>query len=173
MTKEAPWFFEVRAEAFVSLVLTKHNDVKVVPDAGPLHDMALDLRVEILKAGKSIARFFYAQLIAYLDLPDMQNVESGVMSHGLTLERNSVEEMVPICVFVIGVRKPEGIYRWSVEPIISDGQASLRECLEAKWQALDEIGADRLIGQVNAWYDARNGGSTPKSQRRHSKTESG
>jgi hypothetical protein len=164
MTKQDPWFFEVRAEAFVSLVLTKHNDVKVVPTAGALQATAINLRVEILnKADKSISRFFYAQLIAYLDLPDMQNVEAGVMSHGLTLKRNPVEELGPICVFVIGVRKPEGIYRWSVEPVVADGQASLRECLKANWQTLDEQGADRLIGQVNAWYDARNGCSTPKS----------
>jgi len=172
MTKQDPWFFEVRAEAFVSLMLTKHNDVKVVPDTGPLHDMALNLRVEILKGGKSISRFFYAQLIAHLDLPDMQNVEAGVRSHGLTLERNAVEELAPICVFVIGVRKPEGIYRWSVEPVIVDGQASLNECSKSNWQTLDEQGADRLISQVNAWYDARNGGSTPKSQCQHSKIES-
>jgi hypothetical protein len=170
MTKAEPWFFEMRAEAFVSLMLTKHNDVKVVPDAGPLHDAGLDLRVEVLKAGKAISRFFYAQLIAYMDLPDMQSVESGVMSHGLTLKRNPVEECVPICVFVIGVRTPEGIYRWSIEPVVADGQASLRECREANWQALDEEGADRLIGQVNAWYDARDGNSTPKARVRHSKT---
>jgi hypothetical protein len=173
MTKQDPWFFEVRAEAFVSLVLTKQNDVRVVPDAGPLGDMALDLRVEILKGGKSISRYFYAQMIPYLDLPDMESVESAVASHGLTLERNPVEEWVPICVFAVGVRKPEGIYRWSLEPVVADGQASLRECPEANWQTLDEQGADRLIAQVNAWYDARNRDSTPKAQRRHSKTESG
>jgi hypothetical protein len=172
MTKEDPWFFEVRAEAFVSLMLTKQNDVKVVPDAGPLHDMALDLRVEILKGGKSKSRFFYAQMVAHLDLPEMRRVELGVMSNGLTLERNPIEKSVPICVFVIGVRKPEGIYRWVVEPVVEDGQASVRECLEANWHTLDEEGADRLIGQVNAWYDALNGRSTPKSQGRHSTTAS-
>ncbi|SRR6266849_5471275 len=172
MTNEDPWFFEVRADAFVSLVLTKRNDVKVVPDAGPLGDMALDLRVEILKGGKSISRFFYAQLVPHLDLPEIQRVELGVMSHGLTLKRNPVEKLVPICVFVVGVRKPEGIYRWSLEPVVENGQASLRECREANWQDLDEQGADRLIGQVNAWYDAVNEGPTSKWQSRHSKTGS-
>jgi hypothetical protein len=155
MIKEAPWFFEVRAEAFVSLVLTKHNDVRVVPDAGPLGDMGLDLRIEILKGGKSLSRVFYAQLVPYLDLPERQTVEERVMSHGVTLKRTPEEEWAPMCVFAIGVRKPEGIYRWSMEPVVADGRASLRECLDANWQPLDEEGADRLIGQVNAWYDAR------------------
>src|SRR5436190_22965343 len=108
MTKEDPWFFEVRATAFVSLVLTKHNKVKVVPCAGLDHYRNIDLRVEILKGGKSTSRFFGAQLVPYLDLPAPQRVELGAVSHN--------PASLPICVFVIGVRKPEGIYRWLVEP---------------------------------------------------------
>ncbi len=167
MAKQDPWFFEERAIAFASLVLTKHNDAAVRPYAG--RDMAIDLLIEVLKDGKSTKRFFGAQLVAYMDLPDVRDADERVLSH---LGRDSFEAMLPICIFVIGVRKPEGIYRWSVGPVVEDGRALLHRDVGANWQALDDAGAAHLIGQVNAWYDALNTNTTSKSRGRHSKTES-
>src|SRR5260370_925311 len=106
MTKQDPWFIEERAFAFASLVLTKRNDVAVRPYAG--RDIAIDLLVEVLKAGKSTMRFFGVQLVAYLDLPTIQNTDERILSH---LGRDPFEGGLPLCVFVIGVRKPEGLYR--------------------------------------------------------------
>jgi hypothetical protein len=177
MSNQDPWFFEVRAEAFVSLVLTKCNDVKILPYAG--HDMGIDLLIDVLKNGKSSKRFFGAQLVPYMDLPSIHSADERVLGHTRNaLRSDSFEAELPICAFVIGVRKPEGIYRWSVEPVVEDGQAVLRPCpvsrrdVEKSWQTLDDAGAARLIGQVNAWYDARNGGSAPRTRGQHSKMES-
>jgi hypothetical protein len=148
-------------------VLSKRNDVKVKPYAG--HDMAIDLLVEVLKQGKPSLRFFGVEMVPYLDLPSLQDADERVSSH---LGRDPFEASLPLCVFVIGVRKPEGIYRWTVEPVIEDGQALLRRNEERDWQALDERGAARLITQVDAWYDAFNGDSSPKSRARRSNTKS-
>src|SRR5881296_3422800 len=104
MTKQDPWFIEERAFAFASLVLTKRNDVVVRAHAGA--DRAIDLLVEVLKDGKSTLRFFGVQLVAYLDLPNIQEGDARVLSH---LPRDPSEARLPLCVFVIGVRKPEGI----------------------------------------------------------------
>jgi hypothetical protein len=174
MTKRESSVFQTAAEAFAALALTKRNDVKVLPYAG--HDMAIDLLVQILKNRRPTLRFFGAQVVPHLDLPDPKTVEAGVFSHAMI--RDPFEDSLPICVFVIGVRKPEGIYRWSVEPVVEDGRAELRhrvvsrQDVMASWHPLDEAGANLLIGQVNDWYDARNGSSAPKSRRRHSKTGS-
>jgi hypothetical protein len=170
MTKQEPWFIEERAFAFASLVLTKHHDVAVRPYAG--HDMAIDLLAEILKGGKSTLRFLGAQLIGYLDLPAIQNVDERVLSH---LGRDPFEAGLPLCVFVIGVRKPEGLYRWVVEPMVADGRAMLQPQVltqrevQVQWQPLDDAGAERLIAQVNAYYDALNAGAPPKPRGRNSK----
>jgi hypothetical protein len=120
MTKQDPWFFEERAMAFASLVLTKHEDVLVRPHAGA--DMGIDLLVEVRTTGKSRRRLFGVQMIPYMDLPDMKNADERVLSH---LGRNSMEADLPLCAFVIGVRKPEGTYRWVVEPVVEDGRAVL------------------------------------------------
>jgi hypothetical protein len=164
MTKQDPWFIEERAVAFASLMLTKHNDAIVRAHADA--DMAIDLLVEVLKEGKSTLRFFGVQLVACMDLPNIESADERVLSH---LPRDSSETTLPLCVFVIGVRKPEGIYRWIVEPVIDDGQALLHRDIAPNWQALDETGVAQLIGQVNAWYDALNGRSTPKTHGRISK----
>jgi hypothetical protein len=146
--------------------------VKVKPYAGT--DRAIDLLVEILKGGKSTLRFFGVQVVGRLDLPNDQGADERILSH---LERDSLETELPIGVFVIGVRELEGIYRWVVEPVVEDGQAVLRPGAKSKrdagagWQTLDEAGVARLIGQVNAWYDARNGGSAPRPRARRSRAE--
>jgi hypothetical protein len=167
MAKQDPWFLEERAFAFASLVLTKRNDVAVRRYTG--RDLAIDLLAEILKDGKSTLRFFGAQVVPYLDLPITQNGGERVLSH---LGRDPFEAGLPLCVFVIGVRKPEGLYRWVVKPVVDNGRALLQRDVEATWQPLDEAGAARLVGQVNAWYDALNGSSPPQTPGRHSKTAS-
>jgi hypothetical protein len=170
MTKQEPWFIEERAFAFASLVLTKRHDVAVRPYAG--HDLAIDLLAEILKDGKSTLRFFGAQLVGSLDLPTIQNADERVLSH---LGRDPFAAGLPLGVFVIGVRKPEGFYRWVVEPLVEDGRAMLQPHVltprevQAKWQPLDEAGAERLIAQVNAYYDALNAEAPPKPRGRNSK----
>ncbi|HEV3446657.1 MAG TPA: hypothetical protein VG099_18585 [Gemmataceae bacterium] len=165
MTNQDSWFIEERAFAFASLVLTKHSDVSVRAHAGA--DMAIDLLVEVLKNGKSTLRFFGVQMVGYIDLPDIRNADERVLAH---LPRQRFESTLPLCVFVIGVRKPEGIYRWYVEPVVRDSRPLLERDVESTWQTLDEAGVARLISQVNAWYDALNEASTPKPPSRPSKT---
>jgi hypothetical protein len=172
MTKQDPWFIEERAFAFASLVLTRRNDVALRPYAG--RDMAIDLLAEILKDGKPTMRFFGAQLVGSLDLPTIPKADERVLSH---LGRDPFEAGLPLCVFVIAVRNPEGLYRWIVEPVLADGRALLQPHApgqrdgQAKWQPLDDTGAARLIAQVNAYYDALTAGSPPKPAARHSRKE--
>lgn len=168
MSKENPWFFDERAVAFAMVVLTKHDNVKARRYAG--RDMNIHLLCEILKDGKSTEpekRYFGVQLIPYMDVPSP--LERPVFSH---LGRDSFEAGLPICAFVIGIRKPEGIFRWVVEPIIEDGKPTLHRDAETDWQPLDEEGVTRLIGQVNAWYDTIQEEAPPKPRGRRTKTKS-
>jgi|SRR6516162_7674679 hypothetical protein len=166
MIKEAPWFIYERAIAFASLVLTKCKGVTVRAHNGS--DMAIDLLVEVSKDGKSALRFFGVQLAGYLDLPAPRDADERVL---LLLPRDPMETALPICVFVIGVRKPEGMYRWVVEPVIEEGRALLRRDAEPNWHALDETAATRLIAQVNRWYDVLQSDLTPKRRERRAKVD--
>jgi hypothetical protein len=162
-----PWFLEERAFAFVSLVLTKRSGVRVRAYAG--RDMAIDLLIEILKEAKRVPRFFGAQLIAYLDLPKIENADERVLAH---LGKDPFEATLPICAFLIGVRKPEALYRWVVQPVIEGGRALLSADAKPNWQALDEVEAGRLIDRVNDWYDALRAELTTKGSDRKAKADS-
>jgi hypothetical protein len=173
MSKQDPWFFRERAVAFASLRLTDRANVIVRAQADA--DMGIDLLVEVLKGRKSTLRFFGVQIVACMDLPDKPDSDERLLSRQ---SKHPTEASFPICLFVIGVRKPEGIYRWSVEPVIEEGRPVLRRWpvsrreVNASWHPLDEVGGARLIDQVNAWYDALNGDSAPAGRARHAQTES-
>ncbi len=149
MNKQEPWFFQERAVAFAGLVLTKHHDVRPYQAT----DEGVDLLVEIRAEGQSRRRLFGVQIVAAMDLPDPREADERVLARP---GKDPLATAFPLCVFAIGVRKPEGIYRWLVAPVVQIGRALLHPEEEASWQTLDEAGADRLIDQVNAWYDARN-----------------
>jgi hypothetical protein len=163
MKNEDPWFFDLRADAYAKLVLTERHDVR--PSDGT--DVGIDLLVEIRTSNAARPRRFGVQLVPSLDLPDLKDADERVLSQ---FGRNSHEETLPICVFVIGVRKPEGVYRWILEPVVADGQAVLRRDVTTNWTPLDSPGVARLIAQVNAWYDALNGAGTGKTRGQRSKT---
>jgi hypothetical protein len=166
MIKRDPWFFEERALAFAKLVLTKHHDVRPYP---PARDSAVDLLVEIHTAVPSRLRLFGVQIVAFMDLPNIPDAEKQSCSH---LGKDLLQLELPICVFGIGIRKPEGIYRWVVEPVVENGRPLLHRVEQANWQPLNEEGVDCLIGQANAWYESLNGNSTPGTCAPHLKLES-
>jgi hypothetical protein len=139
MTKQEPWFLGEGAVAFASLLLTERQDVKVQPYVNGTN--AIDLLVEILKEGKPM-RFFGVQLIASLDLPGIPNADEQVHAQ---FRNDTVEAALPLCVFLIGVRKPEGLYCWVMEPVIAGGQAVLHRAGEPIWQVLDETGVASLL----------------------------
>jgi hypothetical protein len=164
MKNEDPWFFDLRAEAYAKLVLTEQHDVRSYDGS----DVGVDLLVEIRTNNAARPRRFGVQLVPYLDLPDLKDADERVLSH---FGRNSDEATLPVCAFVIGVRKPEGVYRWIVEPVVADEQAVLRRDVPADWHPLDGSSVGCLIAQVNAWYDALNGAVPVKARGPRSKTQ--
>jgi hypothetical protein len=161
MTKQDPWFYEERAFAFASLALTEVKDVAIRTRPGT--DLSLDILVELLRKGQSTLRFFGVQLKPYLDLPEPDKVDHDP---GLPADWDPLEAAFPVCLFVIGVREPNGIYRWLAEPVIRDGHAELQAGATNSWHRIDKTEITRLIRQVRDWYDARGGTSKqPRSSR--------
>lgn len=167
MTNQSLWFLEERARAFVSLLLTKNPEVALHPHAG--REEELDFLVEVRRDDKSTLRFFGVQLVPFLDLPNPSTVDEEFSSNR---DRQLRDVGLPLAIFVIGVRQPEGIYRWLVEPVVEEGHALLRYSESGAWQSLDEGAIARLIERVSTWYEALNGNSSTKALGRHAKKES-
>lgn len=167
MTKQHPWFVDERAIAFASLLLTKHAEVALRSQVAGQEE-GLDLLVEILRDGKPTLRFFGVQIAASLDMPNPSKVDERICFDVDKLYRTGG---LPLAIFAIGVRQPEGIYRWLVEPIVEEDDVALQPQLTGPWQSLDDAGVERLIDRVNAWYEALNGGPTAKPSNRRPKRD--
>lgn len=162
-----PYYYRVRAVAFAGLALTEQGNAAVKEYAG--RDMAIDLLVEVLKNQKSTLRFFGVQLLAEMDLPTGEEAEKRVLSHP---GREPNEAALPLCVVFVGVRKPEGIFRWTVEPVVEEGRALLRPNALPTWEPFDARAAAQLIAQVDAWYDARSAATDPPPRGRRARATS-
>ncbi|MGL4553389.1 MAG: hypothetical protein ACRC33_19655 [Gemmataceae bacterium] len=150
MTDQEPWFYTERAEAFASLALTEVRDVSVRPYAGT--DMAIDLRVELLRGGKPTWQFIAVYLIPYLDQMPPDSADRCVPC---SLGRDPVEAQWPVCAFLIEIRKLNGVFRWVREPAVRDGRAELIDGEKDSWHPIDTANITRLIEQAREWYDLR------------------
>src|SRR5690606_10814895 len=112
MAKQELGAMRERGEAYASLALTGH-----ICYSGPglRRNRHGHRSFEILKEGEASGRFFCVQLANCMDLPSIQDADKFVLTH---TGKDPFDLELPICVFVIGVRKPEGIYLWVIEPVI-------------------------------------------------------
>lgn len=69
------------------------------------------------------------------------------------LPKHKPEISLPLCAFVIDVRKNVGYYTWIIEPAIESGNAKLLWNGESGWKNLDEAAVHALVDKVNRWYD--------------------
>ena len=97
--------------------------------------------------------------MASLDVPEVAQAERYVLSHPKLAKGTSV----PFCVFAIGVRGPEGRYRWVAEPVIEEGRAYLDTHPRPQWVDLNEEAAAALVRRVSEWYDALQATLTPNT----------
>jgi len=149
MPKKDPWFVEERAYAFSGLLLTSRNDLFLHQQRGI--DKGIDLLVEVLKSGKHAMRVFGVQLKGCISLP---NSKEAIKAFSQIRKKSSVEMNLPLCAFLIDVKKNQGYSRWLVEPVVPMGEPRLMWNNDSEWQTLNEDALNTIVSQVTAWYDA-------------------
>jgi hypothetical protein len=60
---------------------------------------------------------------------------------------------LPLCLFAFTMENDEGFYQWVVEPIITKDGPKLHLSTDAALSRLDNTALDRIVDQVNHWYD--------------------
>ena len=148
MPVKDPWFVGERAYAFSALLLTSHGELVVQQQRGT--DDGIDLLVEVLKNGKRAMRVFGVQLKGCLSLPSLDETGDSFGSGNL----GQAEYDLPVCAFLIDVKKNEGYFCWVVEPIVEDEEPSLERCREPRWKPLNAQALKIIVGRVAEWYDA-------------------
>jgi hypothetical protein len=141
------WFVEVRSEALAGAMLTSREDVRVRDEHQ--HDGTLDFLVEVSTGDPLSAKLFVVQVkgTTSSDPADwMQNVKQLFRGRGSPV-------YMPVCVFVVNVRKNEAFYAWMAEPQVEAKGATLRFHENGEFRPLDTAAVSDIVDQVKAWYD--------------------
>ena len=138
-----------RAGALAIVILTRRDDVGIERNAfgyGP------DLLVSLRKDGAFTGRQFGIELKTRMQGARPPRVDRA----SLRRERERYRDLpFPVCSFLFFMEDDGGYWRWIVEPRVEDGAARLEVGSRLTFEELTDAAVDRLVREVNAWYDAR------------------
>jgi hypothetical protein len=155
---------ETRGRAMLTVAFTSRDDLLLqeMPEG-----FGFDFAARISREGSDSTRLFAVDLKAELKAP-----ESGLIELPARLIPAHKDTPFPVCLCYFLMHGDKGYYLWLVKPAFDqDGRAVLVPGVVAveeerdgrrvipvplsDFTELDEAGLDGLVGQVNAWYDAR------------------
>lgn len=143
-------FVKERSAALALLHLTRRDDLRVsaVDDMG-----GIDLVVEILKNRRSRNRRFAVCTSGSWTNLSQSAIEEAVTEHAKTLIAGPFT--LPVCIFFFIMSNNAGYVAWVHEPIVdTEGNYRLRVASAPSVMPLNKRSLDRVIKQVDSWYDA-------------------
>jgi hypothetical protein len=151
-TKKAEWFIVERVHALAVMHLTRRRDL-LIRDEPREHEDLPAMSVDIIDSKKQGRRRFEVYLEGTKAAIDEahSNRLLGPRFHQFN-PHNPVAH--PICLFFFSMEHDQGYFTWVKEPVIVDGNARLRVQHEPHCTKLDRKILDRIVQQVNDWYDA-------------------
>ena len=149
MARTQPWYIGERAEALALVYLTRRPDLLVKHEDA---DYGVDYLVEITKNNRPTRRMFGVQVKARI-APITESAVGDREPFHFVSEKWMEELPFPLCLFVFTMENDEGFYRWAVEPVITDTGPKLRLNAGKELSRLDSAALDRIVAQVDQWYD--------------------
>ena len=149
MIRAQPWYIGERAEALARVYLTRRPDLLVKQEEA---DYGVDYIVEITKNNRPTRRIFGVLVKARI-APITVSAGDSLAAFHFMPEKWMVEIPFPLCLFAFTMENDEGFYQWVVEPIVTDDGAKLRQNIGKELSQLDNAALDRIVAQVNHWYD--------------------
>jgi hypothetical protein len=150
MSKTQPWYIAERSDALTVVYLTRRDDLVVRRQEVD----GVDYIVEIVKNSRSTKRIFGVQVTAQID-PLGSTISQDIASIVDTQAQSMQELPFPVCLFFFTMQYEEAFYVWLTEPLIADdGAPKLHTYTNIAFQKLDTPAIDRIVQQVNQWYDA-------------------
>lgn len=146
------WYVAERSRAMLIVHLTRRDDLILSEGA---KETGLDYLVKIKRDNEvlSVRQFglFLRASVKPLSLPQLNKVlRSQVRS--LLRGKNFT---YPVCLLYFTMQDNQGYYTWMMEPVLTeDGKPQLRRHSDASCVQLDHAALDKIVSQVNAWYDA-------------------
>lgn len=140
----------LRARSYAVLWLTGREDLRVVHQSSAA--AGLDILVAVLHDGRISGRLFGVVLAGRNTASRPPRLDAKMIAH----ERATyAESTFPICMLAFSVNSENGWFLWIVEPQSCEGDAALELSSRIHFEPTTSELLDRVIDEVNHWYDAR------------------
>lgn len=142
------WFIAERSEALASLLLTSRTDLSIRKENK--QDGGVDF-VVALKEAENVppTKLFVVQVKGTLSSDQREWTENVKQ-----LYKHGQEFYLPVCVFLVNIRKNDAAYAWVAEPQVKAGSVALNSFEHPDFHALDNAAVDQIVNRVRSWYDA-------------------
>lgn len=150
MSAPQPWYVGLRARSYAVLWLTRRDDLRVVYQSSAAS--GVDMLVTVLRDGHFSGRQFGVVLAARRTGSAAPRIDAKTIAH----ERATYADATfPICMLAFSANNESGWFRWIMEPEVCDGEARLELSSQISFESTTDELLDRVIDEVNQWYDAR------------------
>ena len=151
--KKPEWFKDLRLPSLAVMHLTRRSDLRVKQEVRS-GGKVLDLIVEIVDGDRPAWKRFGVYLQG-----TTSPVTNEHASQVLTISLRSFladygEPTLPFCMFYFDVGEGQGFVTWIAEPLVKDGSPTLRYHNRANFMVLDQEALDRIVDQVNSYFEA-------------------
>jgi hypothetical protein len=151
-TKKAEWFIVERVHALAVMHLTRRRDLMIRDEPRDPDNLSV-LTVDIIDSKNKGRRRFEVYLDGTKTAIDEEHSNKLL---GPSFQRFNPYNPVahPVCLFYFTMENDQGYFTWIKEPVIVDGNARLRVHHEPRCIKLDRKVLDRIVQQMNDWYDS-------------------
>ena len=154
MSAPQPWYVGLRARSYAVLWLTQRDDLRVVYQSSDAS--GVDMLVTVLRDGQFSGRQFGVVLAARRTGSAAPRLDTKTIAH----ERATYGDATfPICMLAFSSNNEIGWFRWIVEPVAGEDQAGLERSSRIHFEPTTEELLNRVVDEVNDWYDARSNSS--------------
>jgi hypothetical protein len=151
--KKPEWFTNLRLPSLAVMHLTRRPDLRVRQEVR-VGGKVLDLMVEVVD-GEGPAWKKFGVYLQGTPSPVTIGHANKVLDISLRRFFNDYgEPTLPFCLFYFTVAEGQGFVTWIAEPLVEDGSPTLRYHEQSDVVVLDGEALDRIVDQVNAYFDA-------------------
>jgi hypothetical protein len=151
--KKPEWFKDVRLPALAIMHLTRRPDLRVKQEVR-MGGKVLDLMVEIVDGDGPAWKSFGVYLQGSTSPVSIEQADKVLNASLRRFFDDYGEPTLPFCLFYFAVAEGRGFVTWIAEPWVQDGTPTLKYHDEADVMVLDQEALDRIVDQVNAYFEA-------------------
>lgn len=149
MKQNLQFFISERAENLAMVYLSRSHSVAIERMQA---DYGIDLLVTILLDRLPTGRVFGVQVKGQDKA--LKGIPGDTVLKLSQEEKSYLKDLpFPVCALFFTMEDDKGYSKWLRYP--TESSASLYSLAQTSWRSLDEFPVDRIVKEVNAWYDEK------------------